>query len=124
MELTDETTAPTTALIVTIAVLAVITVALIAQIYIIADAIDLAEGGLRDLLARLAWLSVALLGLTSVLVFWMAVRLLRMHFRPSHLGEATPYVDAWALAGERFRLDEHDDKPPSDEDQPPPSQPE
>jgi membrane protein implicated in regulation of membrane protease activity len=76
----------------------------------------------RKLLARLAWLSLALLLLTLLLLVWAVTRHLRYWLRPLPRARRSEYVNAWVLAGQRFKLedDEQDDEPDLDEDEPPP----
>ena len=84
-----------------------------AQIYQIALAttvagkIDLPE---RKYIHRLAWQALVVLSVDLVVLFWLAVRFFtaRGRLRDVHQSR-TPYVDAWAAAGERFKLDEADD---------------
>lgn len=84
------------------------------------------DPNVRRYLLRLAWISLTLL-LFVVLVFvWLVVRrvslLMRQRRRPA---EPTPYLDAWALAGKRFKLSAEDERalaeleiePPQPEDE-------
>jgi hypothetical protein len=66
------------------------------------------EEATRRLLLRLAWLSLVLLCLTLLLLLWAVIRHLRYQFRAELPVKRSKYVNAWALAGERFRLDEAD----------------
>jgi hypothetical protein len=61
----------------------------------------------RRYLLRLAWLSLAMLLLTVLIFTWVVVRYAAYRFRRSKPRQPTPYVDAWALAGQRYRVDEH-----------------
>jgi len=71
-------------------------------------------------LGHLAWLAAALLGFDLLMMFWLVIRLLgaRSRYRRSH--PHTPYVDAWAEAGQRFRLDKEqsDQGPDGEKDKP------
>jgi uncharacterized membrane protein len=67
----------------------------------------------RDLVATLAWVAMAMLALTLVLLVWVLMRYIILRTRPGERTH-TDYVDAWSLAGERFRLDEK--SPDEDED--------
>jgi len=81
---------------------------------------------IKQAFARLALLSTATLGLTLILLVWWAARLLSFLLRPTTRHGPTPYVDAWAVAGKRFKLDdeeaaeEDDDEPQPAEDGPSP----
>lgn len=59
----------------------------------------------ENLLQTVAWISVALLGLTLVMIFGVVARFLRRRLAglegPVH--SRTEYVDAWALAGKRAK---------------------
>lgn len=71
-----------------------------------------AEGASRKLLSRLAWISMAMLGLTLVMLFWIVAHYLMGRFRPQG-HQPTEYVDAWKLAGQRVKPPQ---EPPGDED--------
>lgn len=62
----------------------------------------------KRILVRLAWVALLLLALAVILLVWAIMRLIRsrISFRRSH--SRAPYVDAWALAGQRVQLDEED----------------
>ena len=73
----------------------------------------------RKYMHRLAWLALVVLSAELVVLFWLAVRFLvaRSRLGEMHHSE-TPYVDAWAAAGERFKLNEVDeDEAPDDPDE-------
>lgn len=59
---------------------------------------------------HMAWLSLALLALTILVLVWMVI-----HHVSRRLGRRSPrrtteHVDAWALAGKRFKLEEDADE--------------
>ena len=64
----------------------------------------------KKLLTRLAWVSIAMLGLTVVMIFWVVIRFLTQRFAPSTQHQHTPYVDAWKLAGQRVKPEEEDEQ--------------
>ncbi len=69
-----------------------------------------AEGAMEHYFYRMAWLSLALLALSIVVLVWVVIhhvsgRLGRKSSRPP-----TQHVDAWALAGKRFKLEEDSDQ--------------
>lgn len=66
------------------------------------------EGVRQKYLARLAIVVLVMLGMTLVMLVWLATRFIIDRLRPSHHAP-TPYVDAWAAAGKRFKLAEDDD---------------
>ncbi|MFB3891319.1 MAG: hypothetical protein ACE15C_04770 [Phycisphaerae bacterium] len=68
-----------------------------------------APQGLPKLLARLAVVSIAMLCLTAVMLFWVVARFLMQRLRPEGRHARTPYVDAWSLAGKRAKPEEDED---------------
>lgn len=64
----------------------------------------------QKMLARMAWICVAMLGLTLLMLFWLVAHALTQRLRgPRHA--PTEYVDAWRLAGERAKPEEEDEEP-------------
>jgi len=60
---------------------------------------------LRRTLARLAWMSFALAALVFLVLAWLVIRYVSHYLRQRKAKpQPTPYLDAWALAGERFKL--------------------
>ena len=57
----------------------------------------------RRVLARLAWLSAAMLGATLIVAFWVVARFAAHRLVPGGKRQNTPYVNAWSLAGQRAR---------------------
>ena len=70
---------------------------------------------IRRLVARIALLSAATLGLALVLLLWVLMRAAAGALRARKPQQPTAYVDAWAAAGERFQLDEDDTEADEDE---------
>jgi hypothetical protein len=68
---------------------------------------DPADGPQQTYLLRMAQISAVLLALCLILLAWTLLRHLRLPNRAERT--QTPYVDAWAEAGRRFRFDEEDD---------------
>ena len=71
---------------------------------------EIADVATRKLLLRLAWLSLVLLCLTLVMLLWAVIRHVRYQMRSDLPVGQSGYVDAWALAGQRFQLKEGDDE--------------
>ena len=75
-------------------------------------AMEIGDEPARKLLVRLAWISVTLLLITVLLLVWAVMRHIR--YRLHSLPEPKPsqYVNAWELAGKRFKLEdgERDDE--------------
>ena len=68
------------------------------------------DADLQKQLARLAWIATVLLGLTLVLLLWAVMRLVRSRMNLGQRHPPTPYVDAWALAGQRMQVPDDDDE--------------
>jgi hypothetical protein len=60
----------------------------------------------RDLYVRLAWVCVAGLGITLVLLVWTLARLAGRAVGSRSKPKPTEYVDAWKLSGQRMKLPE------------------
>ena len=68
----------------------------------------------RKGLLIIAWMSLAMLCVCLLGLSWLVVGVLTDRFRRKGRAEPTPYVDAWKLSGERFRLDETQDEDKQD----------
>lgn len=68
----------------------------------------------QRLLLRLAWLSLVLLCLTLLMLLWAVIRHLRYRLRAEPPVKPSRYVNAWALAGKRFQLDDEDEQTDDD----------
>jgi len=107
MEAMSSRTTRTLHFVILISALAVIVIGLSALTILTAHAAAAApDAPTRKLLLRLAWLSLVLLAMTLVLLLWAAMRLVRSRIRFSKGPTTTPYVDAWSLAGKRFKLED------------------
>ena len=88
-------------------------------LYVFLKAADAAAGAderTRADLGRLAWLGMALLSISAVLLFGSLVRTLRFCLRKQAPREPTPYVDAWAEAGRRIKLPDDEEESEQDPD--------
>ena len=66
-------------------------------------------------LARLAWVSAALMGVTLLVLFWVVIHfILGRAKQVSH--HRTQYVDAWRLAGQRVKPIDDDELDGSDDE--------
>jgi hypothetical protein len=74
----------------------------------IQGAVAISDPDARKLLLRLAWLSLLLLLLMLLLMVWAVIRHIRYRLRPAPPFKPTPYVNAWELAGKRFKLEDDD----------------
>ncbi len=105
-----------TSWIIAIVALVAVAAAQVYQIVVATSAAGSLDGPARKSMHRLAGLGVAVLSVVLVALFWLAVRLFRARrIGPPLSHPRTPYVDAWAAAGERFELDE-DETSDDDED--------
>ena len=110
-------------LLVALGVMAVVLAALLAVVLSGADRAGLDEKQKRALV-RLAVVCVAMLGLTVVIMFWLALRFIGARFRNTPQHPPTEHVDAWRLAGQRARApgahqEEGDGPQAGDKDRPP-----
>ncbi len=64
------------------------------------------NAAMRKILARFAWVSLVVLSFAIVLLFWAVMRFYRERHPPRRERTHTPYVDAWSLAGKRFKLED------------------
>jgi len=88
-------------------------------LYVFLKAADAAAGAdekTRADLGRLAWLGMALLGVSAVLLFGSLARTLRFCLRKQAPSKPTPYVDAWAEAGRRIKLPDDEEESEQDPD--------
>jgi hypothetical protein len=82
-----------------------------AMLYVTASAVSgVTDLATRKLLARLAWGSMALLCVALVLLVWAVLRHIRQALTSSPPLPPSQYVNAWELAGKRFKLPEDDDQ--------------
>jgi hypothetical protein len=90
-----------------------------AMLYVTTSAAgEVADPPTRKLLARLAWGSLTLLCVALVLLMWAVLRHIRQALAPSAPLPPSQYVNAWELAGKRFKLpDEDEDKWRTDDEE-------
>ena len=67
-----------------------------------------ADPNVQKGLARMAWLSMVVLGMSLLLLSWVLLRWIIYLVRPRQHAPHSPYINAWSLAGERFKLDRDD----------------
>ena len=109
MEIDPKSTGQIANFVILIAALFVISIGLGALTFLTIQAADVTDDvAVRKLLAELAWVAVALLGLTLVVLMWSVMRFVRSRITVSRTHTRTPYVDAWAEAGRRYQLTEED----------------
>jgi len=83
---------------------------LVAIIVITTQGARESEGAVKDYFYYMAWLSLALLALSIIVLVWMVIHRVSRHIGRRSARKATEHVDAWALAGKRFKLDEDADE--------------
>ena len=105
-----------TSWIIAIATLVAIAIVQVYQIVAATDAALLIDLPHRKYMHRLAWLALAVLSVELVVLFWLAVRYISARGRCSEERVETPYVDAWAEAGQRINVDEPDDDEDDEDD--------
>ena len=82
--------------------------AMAASLVITSRAAARSEGEARHNLLLLAWLSAALLTLCLLMLTWAVVRHAKYRMQQKTTRSETPYVDAWAEAGKRLKLEDED----------------
>jgi len=85
-----------------------------ALLAVLTQAMAGADPSTKTFLARMAWAVLAVLAGTLVLLVWVMTRYIAYRLRPRETRKPTEYVDAWALAGKRFKLQ---DEPQQDQDE-------
>jgi hypothetical protein len=116
MEIGSERTARSVSFGLVIVGQVAIAAGLVAMLVItIRGAAEIPDPAVRKLLLRLAWLSLVLLLLILLTMVWAVIRHIRYRLGPARPFKPTPYVNAWELAGKRFKLEE-DDREEEDSD--------
>ncbi|MGC9455153.1 MAG: hypothetical protein ACP5HU_09850 [Phycisphaerae bacterium] len=65
---------------------------------------------LRRILVRVAWATLVMLAVDMLVLLWGAMRFMsRVLGAPPPRRPPTPYIDAWAEAGRRLKLEEQDE---------------
>jgi hypothetical protein len=106
-------------LVVTVGLLVILAVGL--GVIVVSSAQAVHHGDAPDrkaAFARVSAVAMALLAMVLVLLFWVVVRHVRARLHAGREKKPTPYVDAWAESGKRFKLDkeEYDTQSPQDPD--------
>ncbi len=100
-------------LFIALVIIAVMLGVLLAMLVQASQSVDLAS---RRTIARMAWWCLMVLGITLLLLVWLAVRFIAFRLHPTEAAKPTQYVDSWSLAGKRFNLPQDDsDHGPDDE---------
>ena len=108
METDQPTWLGTVKYIVLALLLAAMAVALGAVVVYAARGAQAAGPEKREYLYYLAWTCLVLLGLVVVALVWIVARFVAYRAGPPRPWSRTPYIDAWSLAGKRFRLKKQD----------------
>jgi hypothetical protein len=91
-----------------------------ALLWITLDQAAAADNERRRGMLMIAWMSLAMLTLSLLLLLWAVLRWVRARQGPLKRAEPTPYVDAWSLAGQRMQTppdeDDEDDVRPGDDE--------
>ena len=75
-------------------------------------------GEVKSWLIRSAILCFAMLGMTLIVLICVIMRFVLKYLRVPTERTHTEHVDAWSLAGKRFRLEDHEDlNDPDDENE-------
>lgn len=109
MEMRHSSTARIVSSVVVTLLLAAMAVGLVHVFVKAAAAAADADEKTRAALGRLAWVGMALVGMSAVLLLWSLARTLRLCLPRRTRSEPTPYVNAWAEAGRRIRAPDEDE---------------
>ncbi len=85
-------------------------------IWITASAYGGADEETRQRLYQLAWVAIATLGVTLLLLMLIILRWIRLRLKPPVKLPKTHYIDAWSEAGKRFRLPNAEDEEDEEDD--------
>ena len=99
--------------------LVVLGLLILGQGLLVAGAMRLAwqlEDAQRRAAGRVAWLALLIGCVQVLLLFWVIIRHVRESFAGGRGSGSTDYVDVWATAGQRFRLEEDDDAPDAEDE--------
>ena len=83
---------------------------LVAMLVITIQGAKEAQGATEDYFYHMAWLSLAMLALSIVVLVWMVIHRVSGRLGRRSPRQPTEHVDAWALAGKRFKLEEDADQ--------------
>jgi len=75
-----------------------------------------ASGPERKYFAWASWVALVLGGATFVVLVWVILHRIRTRFRPPSERTHTEHINAWQIAGQRFRLEEGEDPVADDEE--------
>jgi hypothetical protein len=100
----------TVSFLVLAALLLISSAILLVGLRVLEGAIASADAASRPGLARMAWVFASLVGLNLILLSWAAARYAQFRRQRTRGHKPTPYVDAWAAAGERYQLSDADEQ--------------
>lgn len=83
---------------------------LVAMIVIATQGAKGTEGVTKNYYYHMAWLSLALLALNVLVLVWMVIHRISGRLGRRSPRQVTEHVDAWAVAGKRFKLEEDPDE--------------
>lgn len=110
MEIERQGTLHAASFAVVMVVLTVVCAGLVAMIVITTQGAKGAVGARKDYFHHMAWLSLALLALNIFVLAWMVIHRVSRRLVRRSPRQTTEHVDAWALAGKRFKLEEDADE--------------
>ena len=110
MEIDRQRTLHAASFAVVMVTLTAVCAGLVAMIVITTKGAKGSEGATKDYFYHMAWLSLAMLALNILVLAWMAIHRVSGRLGRRSARQATEHVDAWALAGKRFKLEEDADQ--------------
>lgn len=110
MEIDPQRTLHAASFAIVVVTLTAVCAGLVAIIVITTQGAKASEGAVKNYFYHMAWLSLAMLALNIIVLVWMVVHRVSRHLGRRSARKATEHVDAWALAGKRFKLEEDSDE--------------
>ncbi|MFP4354725.1 MAG: hypothetical protein ACLFUJ_06330 [Phycisphaerae bacterium] len=102
-----------------VVVLLILMAGQVVQIAAAMHLVDAVSRPRRTQAGRIAWLSLLLLCIEAMLLFWVVIRHAREGLSRTAPRQRTQYVDIWAEAGQRFQLQEDEEDEEDEQSDPP-----
>ena len=110
MEIDRERTLHAASFAIVMVTLMTVCAGLVAIIVITTQGANESEGPTQTYFYHMAWLSLAMLALNILVLMWMVIHRVSRRMGRRSPRQPTEHIDAWALAGKRFKLEEDADQ--------------
>lgn len=110
MEIDRQRTLHAASFAIVMVTLTVVCAGLVAMIVITTKGAKGSEGAAKNYFYHMAWLSLAMLALNILVLAWMVIHRVSGHLGRRSPRQTTEHIDAWALAGKRFKLEDDADQ--------------